>query len=455
MEKEKKIDKLVADLADKSSSSFMTEDGKVEDADNFRNFQELLEIFKPIFKKDDKDCWKRLNEAKCSLVNPETEAYPGQNWVNIFEWIKENQRVSYSELQKETSLIIRKKQETLKLQKFTLIFPINVGFAKRIKSKFGKDDLEIIPYEAFRSEFFDVDAEIKKASSNQNLGVLDLLTRQKHVCNENFSYFAITTKAREYSFAVGYVSEKMFTILALLIFAKRRHQRPSHESLLPIKISTLARSYVFIFKGKKYINSSYPRGETISEQEFIAKKFFPLSSFFPEEFDAATFDFFRQLLDRYNKIARSDIGETLDKALKSYYEASVANRLDHSVFYYWLTIESLLKVRPMKYEEMRRILKKVVKGHEYSDLIVDRLMQIRHGFAHEGTMEVESPIRNLAKVFCDALIDWFLLKFGKQFSSKAELGKIYAFIQEDSESLRTDMRIIDTILRAISDTTDT
>jgi PhoPQ-activated pathogenicity-related protein len=212
---------------------------------------------------------------------------------------------------------------------------------------------------------------------------------------------------------------------------------------------------VFVFKGKNYLDSSYPRGEVISEQEFTAEKFPSNKLIFSENFEASTFDFFHQLLNRYNKISHSDLGGTLDKALKSYYEASVASRLDHSVFYYWLTIESLLKVRPMKYEEMKRILKKLIAGHDYVELITDTLVRIRHGFAHEAIMEVESPTRNFAKSFCDSLVDWFLLEFGKQFTSKRELGKIYAFIQEDNESLRTDKKIIDTILSIRPDSIDT
>jgi hypothetical protein len=100
----------------------------------------------------------------------------------------------------------------------------------------------------------------------------------------------------------------------------------------------------------------------------------------------------------------------------------------------------------MKNPEITDILKKVMAGDEYLELIVDTLVPIRNGFAHEGVMDVESPTMNFAKNFCDSLIDWFLLEFGKQFSNKAELDKIYTFIQENNESLRTDKKLIDMIL---------
>jgi hypothetical protein len=438
-------DRLVADLADLAGSFSITKNGTVQPEEDFRKFQHLLEIFKPMFWHHNPDRKNKLKVARCNIDEPETEIFPGEGWAKIFERLKKEERASYSEFLKEVDLVISKKQETLPLQQFSFIFPINVNFVKRISNKIGEDDFEIIPYETFRSEFRDIDDEIKKAGSNQNPNVLNYLKEQKKICNANFSYFMITTLARQYSFAVDDMTTEMNSILALLIFAKRKTQAPHHQ-LWPIKMSTLEQSWMFIFKEKNYLTAAYPRGKTFSEQDFSVKAFpFSPPAYF-ENVEAETFDFLDQRLDLYDKIIRSDIGEIFNKALRSYYEASVANRLDHSVFYYWLTLESLIKIRRMKNPEITDILKNVMAGDPYLELMADTLARIRNGFAHEGVMEVESPTRDFAKNFCDSLIDWFLLKFGKQFSNKAELFKIYTFIQEDNESLRTDKKLIDIIL---------
>ena len=107
----------------------------------------------------------------------------------------------------------------------------------------------------------------------------------------------------------------------------------------------------------------------------------------------------------------------------------------------------------MRNDEMKKILLNLFAGSYYLELVIDLFLLARNRFAHELSMNIDVPPRNLAKNVCELFIEWFLSQFDQQFSNREELGKIYEFVQEDNVALQTNKKVIDTILKARVDIT--
>jgi hypothetical protein len=444
MSQEQIKDRLIKDLADLSGRWKVNKKGEIEDRASYQQFQELLHIFMPIFWQHNKERQQALEELKCTLVEPET--FFGEGWAAIFRRLKKEGKVSYSRFQRQVDRITSDTRRLKTLEHFTLVFPVNVCFIKKIALKIGEDDFEIISYDDFKKNFYDIDEII--AEADEDLRTQRPLTMQKQGCRPDFSYLVLTTAARDYNFAFEYATARMFAILALLIFARRKHSVPyAPDFRAPIKISTLALSCGLIFQDKNYVDCGYLGPQAVSEQDWRSGKLGFVEPTLPEVFGETDLDNFKQLASKYDKISLSDLSETFDRVLKAYYEACVENRPEYSFFSYWVSIESLLKVNHMTYEEMRETLLNLLGGAYYLELVVDLFLSVRHNFAHELTTDVAVPPRLLAKQTCDLLIEWFLFEYGRQFTNKAELRKIYRFVREDDSSLRNDKKIIDDILK--------
>lgn len=437
-------DRLVKDLADLSGRWKVNKKGEIEDRASYQQFQELLHIFVPVFWEHNKERQKALEELRCTLAGPET--FYGAGWAAIFRRVKKEGKVSYSRFQRHVDKITSDTRRLKTLEHFTLVFPVNVCFIKKIALKTGKDDIEIISYDDFTKIYYNVDEKIAAAGDDPR--IQRLLSLQKNVCRPDFSYVVLETTAYDYEFAFQYATDRMFSILALLIFSQRKHLFPyASDYRAPIKISTLALSCGFIFKDQSYVDCAYLGPLAVSEQDWSAGKLGFAQPTLLERFEEKKLDDFKHVAEKYGKILLSDIAQTFNQVLKAYYEASVESRADYSFFGYWVSIESLLKVNHMTYKEMRETLLNLLGGPYYFELVVDLFLSVRHNFAHELTMDVSVPPRLLAKQACDLLIEWFLFEYESQFSNKEELDKIYRFVREDDASLKTDQRIIDNILK--------
>lgn len=378
---------------------------------------------------DDLEFIKKFKQKRYSFT-PENTAFFGHELLDIFKKLKIENNASFDEFKKEFEKKIDE-ISNISSKKFTLIYPLNFKFAKKIDSEINGEKFEIISFEDFKLGFLDIEKVLGEAKSKNDISTQLKLSQLKSVCNEKFSFFAMSIYARNYFFAEEYTTEKLLGVLGLLIFVRHYRNTPFTMIGRIKKLSNLSLTKVLIFEeGKFVISADY--NEQITAFEKI------------EELDI---DNLLTSLDHYNKIDSDSIKGVLRDALNSYYEASTEQDLVYSFFKYWVCIElCLLKTKNVTEKEILNRLKSIILSEDkYLKLRVEKLYDIRNKFVHELKMQVSQFDRNLSKSISESLIE-FLLYNSNKFSNKNELNLFYKFIQEDNSSLETDKKIIDLIL---------
>ncbi len=378
---------------------------------------------------DDLEFSKKLKEKSYSFI-PENNIFFGHELLDIFKKIKNKDEPTFDEFKEELNKKLEEIEKT-QIKEFTLVYPLNCNFIKKIDSKIDEDNFEIIPYNDFANTILNIDKEMEEAEEKKDFKKIIYLNEIKKVCNNKFFYFVMKTRARNYFFADEYVTEKLLYIMGLLTFSKRYKNNSFTIIGRPKRISNLGLSKVLIFEDKSLVASG-----DFNEQ---------ISSF--EKLDNEDVDNLLNIIKVYNQINCHDIKEALQKGIKTYYEASIEEDLAYSFFKYWVCIEScLLKSKKVTEQEIIKRLKSTVLSEDkYLEIRIDKLYDTRNMLIHELEMRISQSDRNLSKSISEPLIE-FLLYNNNRFVDLNELNLFYRFVQEKDESLITDKKVIDIII---------
>jgi len=375
------------------------------------------------------DFFRKLKKKRYSLSSESDWTY-GSEFIDIFKKLKTDDKTSFKDFEEELS---KKLAEIAKIEpkEFTLIYPLNLKFVKKIESEILGDKFEITPFKDFTSKFLDVERKIQEAKENKDIETEFKFQTLLEICNSKFSYFVIKVYARNYDFAIEYATERLLRVLGLLILAKYGGDQPITIGGRATKLSKLSLSKVLIFDRGGVINYANFNGEI----KLL------------EEMNDENWDIFSQFLESFNNIVPQDIIRILENTLTSYYGASIDEDIAYSFFKYWICVElCLLKSEGITENEIiKRLKSMLISADPNLKFRIDNLYARRNNLVHNLNMNVSQSDRNLVKIISELLID-FLFDNSNKFQNKNELNLFYKFIQEDENSLETDKRVIDLIM---------
>lgn len=418
-------DSLIKKIID---SITITDEGKV----SYKGPNRILTISREIdilssILQEKTDFFKEI-KTKRYFVPPKTIIGLGE-FIEIFKKLKKDNKSSFDDFKSELNNRINEIAKMPK-EEFTLVYPLNFKFPKKVDSEINEDKFEILSFEDFSSRFFDVRQKIQEAEANRDIQAKFQFLSLKEVCNDKFSFFIIKVYARNMYFSIEYATERLLCVLGLMTFAKYRGQEGITIVGRASKQSNLSLSKVLIFKAEDFKYFDF------NEQ---------ITSF--EEISEANIDNFFRLLQSYNEIKRLYILKILERALISYYEASIDDDIAYSFLKYWICIElCLLKSEGITENEIiKRLKSMLIEEDEYLKIRIDWLYRKRNNLVHQLNMDISQFDRNLIKLISESLID-FLLIYGNRFPNNVELNLFYKFLQENNESLSIDKKVIDSII---------
>ncbi|HUV03470.1 MAG TPA: hypothetical protein VMW67_08580 [Desulfobacteria bacterium] len=372
----------------------ISDDGKAEPgAGNIFAIWHNIDILNSVLQ-EKTDFFKKLKKNRYSFQS-ESEFTYRVEFIDIFKKLKGDNKTSFKDFEEEFS---KKLTAIAKIEpkEFTLIYPLNLKFVKKIESEIKGDKFGIISFQDFTHEFLDVRRKIREAKE-----IDDRKTELKfyplvEICNNEFSYLVIKAYARNYEFAVEYATDRLLRVLGLLTLAKYGGIETSTISGRATKLSKLSLSKVLVFGKDGFINYSYFNGKIKSL----------------EEMSEEDLDIFSGFLKSINEIASKDIVRILENTLTSYYEASTDDDIANSFFKYWVCIElCLLKSEMITEKEIiKRLKSMLIIEDKYLKLRISWLDKKRNNFVHELNMDILQSDRNLVKLISESLIHFLFYK---------------------------------------------
>ncbi len=350
----------------------------------------------------------------------------GAELLDVFRELKKEQKTTFKDfILKFNEKIDRIVQDPA--AKYSLIFPLNFNYVKRISSEIKGNRFEIISFKELSSKHFNIDKMIQ-AEENQ-LKKTDL-KQLKEVFNENFSFFVIyDVYARSLAYADEYSTDTLLSLLGMLSLAKHYKVEPTTFIGIPTKISKLQLTCVLFFENYQYKTIGYfqrqlPELEKIEEPELN------------ELYNG---------LKLLKKIKAPDIADILYNALKSYYEASTEDDVAHAFFKYWISIEfCLLKSEEIPETQIVKRLKNLNWKDKYTIHRLEIAYKKRNNFVHQLKTDITQSDRNFVKDISEELISFLLSKYNL-FADKKELNLFYDFMSEDEKSLKKNKKMINLV----------
>jgi hypothetical protein len=337
--------------------------------------------------------------------------------LGVFANMKKQNRRSFSDFEKEFDGEVER-IENLPVKKFTVAFALNFEVKEELDLRIRSNKFRIIPYDTFKQEFINFEAEIEQETD----------TFAKHKLEEwknlsdGFSFFIIDIFSRNHLFAQKLASRILQCLLGLFVFSKTMTSGDQYTITGSMLKSKLVLSSFFTFEDTKQLDSGSYADKRPSYEKIDEGDFFNLGI----------------SLDYFNKMRDEALKNMLFNAFIPYYWASVDKEVDDSAFKYWTCIEQLLlKSRDTTGAELvERIKSLPIWGeNRYLEFEIENLYEKRNRYAHEYRGDIHQLERNLAKTIADALIRLILIE-NQSFFGIRDLSAFYQLIKKDNDELR-------------------
>lgn len=344
---------------------------------------------------------------------------------NIFKVLKQNQTYSYNKFKEELDKELTNHKQ-LEIKEFSLYFPINIEFEKKVRKIQIEDTL---------IEFLDY-KEVKGIYDNEEIK-LKLKYNKTFKKNEKI-YLKISLRARNIIYAKKKATDKLDLILGILGFAHKFRRittnimgfvKPQFEIIL---------SFIFVYENNNYKTYYYYK-----TSEMISKNI---------KINSDRLDLFKLTLKQYLK-SNKGIKEIIENSFSLYYLGLNEEDVDYAFFSFWRVLELLcLKEIGQKHIDIINLFKSFLLDiNKELEMKIDRVYSLRNTFVHTGKANITQRDVNKMKTFAETMLDVFMTTMSKY--NKEEIKILYSyFLKKDLKKLELDKSLLNKVIKIKKDT---